>query len=158
MADQNLSAGPKLKIEKIYLKDLSLENPGAPQSFAATQETPQVEVGLRSRGEQLDQNLFECVLTVTVTARVGEKTLFLVEAAQGGLFRIEGCRFRISSRFSASIVRTCSSRMCARPSRMPCCAPDFLRFTSTRSISKASINSSSRARSSRRWRRRRSSA
>ena len=90
MADQNPPAGPMLKIEKIYLKDLSLENPGAPQSFAAQPETPQIEVGLRSRGEQLEETLFECVLTVTVTARIGDKTLFLVEAAQAGLFRIEG--------------------------------------------------------------------
>jgi preprotein translocase subunit SecB len=47
-------------------------------------------VSLRSRGEQIDESLFECVLTVTVTAKTGDKTLFLVEAAQGGMFRISG--------------------------------------------------------------------
>jgi preprotein translocase subunit SecB len=89
MADQQLPAGPTLKIEKIYIKDLSLENPGAPQSFA-TQQSPQVEVSLRSRGEQIEESVFECVLTITVTAKTGDKTLFLVEAAQAGVFRIEG--------------------------------------------------------------------
>jgi preprotein translocase subunit SecB len=81
--------GPTLRIEKIYVKDLSLENPGAPQSFNL-QETPQVEVSLRSRGEQLEEGLFECVLVITVTAKSGDKTLFLVEATQAGLFRING--------------------------------------------------------------------
>jgi preprotein translocase subunit SecB len=89
MADQQAPSGPSLKIEKIYLKDLSLENPGAPQSFTS-QETPQVEVSLRSRGEQIEEAVFECVLTITVTAKTGDKTLFLVEAAQAGVFRISG--------------------------------------------------------------------
>lgn len=78
-----------LSIQKIYVKDLSLENPGAPQSFFA-QTAPQVEVGLRTRGEQIEQNVFECVLTVTVTAKSGDKTLFLVEASQAGIFEIRG--------------------------------------------------------------------
>jgi preprotein translocase subunit SecB len=89
MADPQAPVAPTLAIEKIYVKDLSLENPGAPQSFLST-EAPHVEVGLRTRGEQVDENVFECVLTITVTAKTGDKTLFLVEAAQAGLFRIQG--------------------------------------------------------------------
>jgi preprotein translocase subunit SecB len=89
MADLQPPTTPTLSIEKIYVKDLSLENPGAPQSFAVA-DTPHVEVGLRTRGEQIDENVFECVLTITVTARSGDKTLFLVEAAQAGVFRIRG--------------------------------------------------------------------
>ena len=89
MADQQAPSGPSLRIEKIYLKDLSLENPGAPQSFSS-QDAPQVEVALRSRGEQIEEAVFECVLTITVTAKTGDKTLFLVEAAQAGVFRISG--------------------------------------------------------------------
>ena len=89
MADQQAQSGPTLSIQKIYVKDLSLENPGAPQSFL-TKESPQVEVGLRTRGEQIDQNVYECVLTVTVTAKTGDNTLFLVEAAQAGVFEIRG--------------------------------------------------------------------
>jgi preprotein translocase subunit SecB len=79
----------QFSIEKIYVKDLSLENPGAPQSFQLT-EAPQIEIGLRTRGEQIDKDVYECVLTVTVTARIGDKTVFLVEAAQAGVFGIRG--------------------------------------------------------------------
>ena len=79
----------QLSIEKIYIKDLSLENPGAPQSFQMT-DAPQIEVGLRSRGEQVAPDVYECVLTLTVTARASDKTVFLVEAAQAGIFTIRG--------------------------------------------------------------------
>ena len=97
---ESLSAAPgrpdgaqavQLSIEKIYVKDLSLENPSAPQSFQMG-ETPQVEVGLRTRGEQIDPDVYECVLTLTVTARSGDQTVFLVEAAQAGVFGIRGVR------------------------------------------------------------------
>ena len=90
MTDPQAQTAPSFAIERIYVKDLSLENPGAPHSLLQMTDTPQVEVGLRSRGEQIDQNLFECVLTITVTAKAGDKTLFLVEAAQAGVFRIQG--------------------------------------------------------------------
>jgi preprotein translocase subunit SecB len=89
MADLQPQSVPSLSIQKIYVKDLSLENPGAPQSFF-NQAPPQVEVGLRSRGEQIEQDVYECVLTITVTAKIGDKILFLVEAAQGGVFQIKG--------------------------------------------------------------------
>jgi preprotein translocase subunit SecB len=89
MADTPPQTAPTLAIEKIYVKDLSLENPGSPQSFSIT-EAPSVEVGLRTRGEQVQDNVYECVLTITVTAKSGDRTLFLVEAAQAGLFRIQG--------------------------------------------------------------------
>src|SRR5438552_11089402 len=79
----------QFSIEKIFVKDLSLENPGAPQSFQMT-EAPQIEIGLRTRGEQIDKDMYECVLTLTVTARAGDKTVFLVEAAQAGIFGIRG--------------------------------------------------------------------
>jgi preprotein translocase subunit SecB len=76
-------------IERIYVKDLSLENPGSPQSFQL-QEPPQVEVQLRTRTDTLAQDVYESVLTITVTAKSGDKTLFLVEAAQAGIFTIKG--------------------------------------------------------------------
>ena len=79
----------QFSIEKIYVKDLSLENPGAPKSFQIT-EAPQIEIGLRTRGEQIEPDMYECVLTLTVTARTGDQTVFLVEAAQAGVFGIRG--------------------------------------------------------------------
>jgi preprotein translocase subunit SecB len=77
----------QLAIEKIYVKDLSLENPGAPQSFQMS-EAPQIEIGLRTRGEQIAPDVYECVLTLTVTARASDKTVFLIEASQAGVFSI----------------------------------------------------------------------
>jgi preprotein translocase subunit SecB len=80
---------PGFSIDKIYIKDLSLENPGAPQSFKL-QEVPQIEVGLRTSGDQIDPDIYESVLTITLTAKVGDRTLFLVEASQAGIFTIRG--------------------------------------------------------------------
>lgn len=85
-ADQALV---QFAIERIYVKDLSLENPGAPQSFQLA-DAPQVEVGLRTRTEQVAQDVYESVLTITVTAKAQDRTLFLVEAAQAGIFTIRG--------------------------------------------------------------------
>lgn len=94
MADQPVTETPdagqvQFSIDRIYVKDLSLENPGAPRSFQLT-ESPQVEVGLRTRAEQIDPDVYEFVLTLTVTARSGEQTLFLVETSQAGIFTIKG--------------------------------------------------------------------
>jgi preprotein translocase subunit SecB len=80
---------PSFAIERIYTKDFSLENPGAPQSFQLT-EQPQIEVGMRTRGEQIAPDVYEFVLTLTVTATVAGKTLFLVETSQAGVFAIRG--------------------------------------------------------------------
>jgi preprotein translocase subunit SecB len=96
MADNQPSGAPApgpaaagFSIEKIYVKDLSLENPGAPQSFRQ-QEAPQIEVGLRTSGDQIEPDVYETVLTITLTAKTGDKTLFLVEASQAGIFTIRG--------------------------------------------------------------------
>ena len=80
---------PGFAIERIYVKDLSLENPGAPQSFQIS-EPPSVELGLRMRSDQVGENVWECVLTLTVTATSGDKKIFLIEASQAGLFQIRG--------------------------------------------------------------------
>ncbi|MBS0319234.1 MAG: protein-export chaperone SecB [Proteobacteria bacterium] len=82
-------AAPTIAIEKIYVKDLSLENPGSPQSFKL-ESSPQVEVGLRTNTQALEANVFEAVLTLTVTARLDDKTIFLVEASQAGIFTMTG--------------------------------------------------------------------
>ena len=86
MSDASQAA---FQIEKIYVKDLSLEIPNAPQVFLQA-ESPQLEVQVNNEAVQCAEGLFECTVTVTVTARAGEKTLFLAEAAQAGLFSIRG--------------------------------------------------------------------
>ncbi len=83
MSDQQ----PVFSIEKIYVKDLSLEIPNAPQVFM-TNEAPQLEVQLTQGVQALEGALYEVTLTVTVTAKAGDKTVFLVEAAQAGIFQI----------------------------------------------------------------------
>ncbi|MBY0579250.1 MAG: protein-export chaperone SecB [Burkholderiales bacterium] len=79
---------PVFAIEKIYVKDLSLEIPHAPQIFLE-RESPQIDIQLHTEGKPVAENIFEVVLTVTVTAKFSEKTLFLVEAAQAGIFQIQ---------------------------------------------------------------------
>ncbi|MDB5807987.1 MAG: protein translocase subunit secB [Betaproteobacteria bacterium] len=78
---------PTFAIEKIYLKDLSVEVPNAPEVFLET-EAPNMEVNINSTGRSVQDGMFEVVLSVTITARVKEKTVFLVEVAQAGLFQI----------------------------------------------------------------------
>jgi preprotein translocase subunit SecB len=78
---------PTFGIEKIYVKDLSLEIPHAPEVFLSS-EQPQVDVQLHNEGAAIGEGLYQVVLTVTVTAKAGEKTMFLVEAAQAGIFQI----------------------------------------------------------------------
>ena len=79
---------PVFAIEKLYLKDLSLEIPGAPQVFLE-RDTPQLDISIHDEGRALEQEgLYEVVLTVTVTAKIKERTMFLVEAAQAGVFQI----------------------------------------------------------------------
>ncbi|TVO59683.1 protein-export chaperone SecB [Denitromonas halophila] len=79
---------PVFTIEKLYIRDLSVEVPNAPTIFL-DRETPQINVQLRTDTKGIDTGVYEVVLTVTVTAKIGEeKTVFLVEAAQAGIFQI----------------------------------------------------------------------
>ena len=79
---------PTFTIEKLYIKDLSLEVPNAPQVFLE-RETPQINVQLKTEGRPISEGVYEIVLTVTVSAKFpDERTVFLVEAAQCGIFQI----------------------------------------------------------------------
>ena len=78
---------PGFGIEKIYVKDLSLEIPNAPQIFTQ-RETPQLSVELSNVANQLDEGVFEVAITVTVTSKLEDKTVFLVEVAQAGIFQV----------------------------------------------------------------------
>ncbi len=84
---ENNEQQPIFGIEKLYVKDLSLEVPNAPEIFLE-QDAPQVEIQLNTSGRGVGEGVVEVVLTVTVTARVGEKTVFLVEVGQAGIFRM----------------------------------------------------------------------
>ena len=84
---QEQEAVPSFTIEKIYVKDLSLEVPNAPAIFLE-QGTPEVGVQLQTGIQGLGEDAFGVVLTVTVTSKLGDKTLFLVEVAQAGIFRV----------------------------------------------------------------------
>jgi preprotein translocase subunit SecB len=80
---------PSFQIEKLYVKDLSLEVPNAPQIFMQV-EGPQLEIQVSNQAAQFSDGLFDVVVTVTVTARAGEKTIFLAEVAQAGIFQLRG--------------------------------------------------------------------
>ncbi len=86
-SSENQQAQPGFGIEKLYVKDASIEVPNAPQIF--TERTaPQVNVELGNSATRLDDGVFEVAIKVTVTAKIGDKTAFLVEATQAGIFAI----------------------------------------------------------------------
>jgi len=81
------STQPVFTIEKLFVKDLSLEVPNAPRVYLE-RATPQVEIQMNNSTNPVDDGYFEVLLKVTVTAKVGDKTMFLVEVSQGGVFQI----------------------------------------------------------------------
>lgn len=76
-------------IQRVYLKDASLELPNAPQIFLEQQQ-PQVEVQIAVENEPVVEGIFEVRVTATVTAKVQDKALFLVECKQAGIFQMGG--------------------------------------------------------------------
>lgn len=76
---------PSFSLQRAYVKDLSLEMPNAPQ-ILLEHETPSVEVSLGVGGQQLADTIYESSVTVTVTTRVNDKVLYLIEATQAGIF------------------------------------------------------------------------
>ena len=81
------NAQPLFNIEKLYVSDLSLEVPHAPHIFLE-RESPQVDVQLNTHTETIEAEVYEVVVTTTVTAKIGEKVMFLIEAKQAGIFRL----------------------------------------------------------------------
>jgi len=91
MTEPNAQPGFAFNLEKIYIKDSSFEVPDAPQVFLdATSPEVGVQLGINHRQIDAAQGLYEVVLVVTVTAKHADKTVFLAEAHQAGLFRITG--------------------------------------------------------------------
>ena len=85
----NQAEAPVFSIEKLYVKDLSLEIPHAPGIFLE-REQPQIELQLNSQAIGVENGVFEVSVTVTVTARLAEKdrVMFLIEAKQAGIFQL----------------------------------------------------------------------
>ncbi|HUH87304.1 MAG TPA: protein-export chaperone SecB [Pusillimonas sp.] len=86
-ANQNSqgSQEPSFGLQRTYIKDVSLEMPNAPQIFLE-QEGPTVEVSINVGGQRLAETIFESSVTATVTTRIEDKVLYLVEATQAGIF------------------------------------------------------------------------
>jgi len=85
MAEQD--ATPVFQIQRMYLKDLSLEQPNSPQ-ILLEQQQPQVDINLGLSAEPITEGIYEVCVTATVTTKLKDKTLFLVEAKQAGIFEI----------------------------------------------------------------------
>jgi preprotein translocase subunit SecB len=91
MAEEVFSdADKRISISKIYQKDFSFESPQSPGVFSSGEWKPQTNLNLRSSHNAVEGDLHEVILTITVEAKEGEKSLFLVELAQAGLFQISG--------------------------------------------------------------------
>ena len=85
MADDNKN--PVFQIQRLYLKDLSLEQPNSP-SILLEQATPHVDINLALGAEPIADGIHEVTVTATVTTKINDRVLFLVEAKQAGIFEI----------------------------------------------------------------------
>jgi len=77
-------------IQKIYLKDVSLESPRSPQVFTDGEWQPEINVQINTSSQTLSEDTYEVVLTITVTAKQDENTAFLIEVKQAGIFSLSG--------------------------------------------------------------------
>ena len=89
--NQPNAAGPEQQfaVQRIYIKDLSFEAPLGANAFTK-QWQPQVHVDLNTKADRIEGDLFESVLTITITAKLGEETAFLIEVHQAGVFLVKG--------------------------------------------------------------------
>jgi preprotein translocase subunit SecB len=88
MSEENKqNTQPQFSMEKIYVKDLSLEIPHAPKIFLE-RTNPQIDVQLHTQSGSLEEGVHEVVVMTTVTAKIEEKVMFLIEAKQAGIFRM----------------------------------------------------------------------
>ena len=87
MATTVSDSTPVFQIQRIYVKDLSLEQPNSPQ-ILFEQVQPQVDINLGLNASPVADGLYEVTVTATVTTKAGDKTLFLVEAKQAGIFEL----------------------------------------------------------------------
>ena len=84
------TTGKQLVIQKIYLKDVSFESPNSPELFSSGQWKPEINVQLNTEGKALGTDVYDVTLMITVTAKHDEKTAFLAEVKQAGIFAVKG--------------------------------------------------------------------
>jgi preprotein translocase subunit SecB len=99
MADDNLNGaagatpeaanGPAFSVEKLYVKDVSFEVPGAPAVFSE-QAQPQLQLNLNQRVQRVGDDAYEVVLGLTLTCNAGDKPMYLAEVQQAGVFGLRG--------------------------------------------------------------------
>lgn len=80
----------QIGIQKIYMKDFSFESPSAPSVFSTSEWTPKTNLNLRSSHSKTEGDNHEIILTITVETKFEDKTIFLVELQQAGIFHITG--------------------------------------------------------------------
>ena len=91
MAEEKPAENEKrISVAKIYVKDFSFESPMTPGVFKTEKWSPQTNLNLRSAHVQVAEGVHEVVLTITVDAKEDDKTVFLVELQQAGLFELTG--------------------------------------------------------------------
>ena len=84
MADET----PVFQIQRMYLKDLSLEQPNSPAILLEQQQQPQVDINLAMSAGSVSEGIFEVTVTATMNTKLKDRTLFLIEAKQAGIFEI----------------------------------------------------------------------
>lgn len=92
MTDENTQAeqqGPQFLIQRIYTKDISFETPNSPAVFTDKWE-PQVNIDLNTGSNKIGDKIYEVVLSVTVTVKIEDKTAYLAEVKQAGIFTVDG--------------------------------------------------------------------
>ncbi len=87
MAEAQPDTNPVFNIQRMYLKDLSLEQPNSPQ-ILLDQQQPNVDINLAISAETVAEGIYEVCVTATVTTKLAERTLFLIEAKQAGIFEL----------------------------------------------------------------------
>lgn len=89
MAEQSAPKN-QFSIQKLYIKDVSFESPSTPEVFTFKNWEPQIELNLNNSNKKISDGVFEVVMSVTATVKHDEKTAFLVEVHQAGIFQISG--------------------------------------------------------------------
>ena len=89
VAPAEAATGPAFTIEKIYVKDVSFESPNSPAVFNEAVQ-PELQLNLNQRVQRLGENAFEVVLGVTLTCKAGDKTAYVAEVQQAGVFGLMG--------------------------------------------------------------------